>query len=200
MKLLFSLSYAVNQAANAQVVVCRWLIALLGLAMTCVILLQVFFRFIIYVPFPSSEELARFIMIWMAMFGSVIGLRHGRHLGVRVLVERLPSGVYDHFAVPLVQSVMVAFLCVMAWQGWDLSARNAMQLSPALEVSMRWPYLAVPVGSVMMILDILADMLQDRFPTAAGSSANIAAQALDVEALRPLPQDAPSQNNEETLS
>lgn len=181
MQLPSRISYAVNQAANFQVAVCRWGIALLGAAMTLIILLQVFFRFVVYVPFPASEELARYLMIWMAMFGSVIALRHGRHIGVRVLVERLPAGAYDNFAVPLVQACMVVFLCILAWQGWDLSMRNAMQHSPSLEISMRWPYLAVPVGALMMILDLVADMLQDRFPTSAGSSANIAAATLATD-------------------
>jgi len=181
MKPLTAISYAVNQAANCQVAVCRWCIAILGLAMTLIILLQVFFRFVYYVPFPYSEELARYLMIWMAMFGSVIALRHGKHIGVRVLVERLPEGIYDNFAVPLVQVCMVVFLAILAWQGWDLSMRNAMQMSPSMELSMRWPYLAVPVGALMMILDIVADMLQDRFPTSAGSTANIAAVSLASE-------------------
>lgn len=180
MKPLHAISYAVNQLANWQVNVCRAFIALLGAVMVIIILLQVFFRFVIYVPFPWSEELARYLMIWMAMFGSVIALRSGRHIGVRVLVERLPEGVYDHLAVPIVQISMTIFLGILAWQGWDLSARNAMQMSPSLDISMRWPYLAVPVGAGMMILDLVADMLQDRFPTSAGSTANIAAAALET--------------------
>ncbi len=182
-KIFHTLSYGLNQAANFQVRCCSWAIALLGVAMTLIILLQVFFRFVVYVPFPWSEECARFLMIWMAMFGSVIALRQGRHIGVRVLVERLPSGVYDNFAVPLVQVVMIIMLGILGGYGYDLATRNAQQLSPAMEISMLYPYLAVPVGAFMMILDIVADMFHDRFPTEAGSSANIAAASLDVQGL-----------------
>lgn len=194
MKSLFALSYGINQLANAQVALSRWCIALLGATMTVIILLQVFFRFVVYVPFPWSEELARYLMIWMAMFGSVIALRHGRHIGVRVLVERLPSGVYDNVAVPLVQLAMIGFLAVLAVQGWDLAARNAAQFSPSLDISMRWPYLAVPAGAGMMLLDIVADMFQDRFPTKAGSSANIASVVLDTQ---PFLSEAPEEGRKD---
>jgi TRAP-type C4-dicarboxylate transport system permease small subunit len=55
------------------------------------------------------------------------------------------------------------------------------QRSPAMEIPMLIPYLALPVGSIMMIVDIAADMLHDRFPTSAGSNANIATPALGAE-------------------
>jgi hypothetical protein len=45
---------------------------------------------------------------------------------------------------------------------------------------MLFPYAAVPVGALMMILDIFADILEDRWPTPAGSRANLAAATLEV--------------------
>ena len=172
-------SYLVNQVANWQIRLCALLIVLSGTAMTVIILLQVFFRFVVYVPFPWSEEAARFLMIWMVMFGSVIAFRRGRHIGVRVLVERMPPGVYDRYLAPLVQLSILMFMCTMCWQGWQFSMRSRFQISPALEISMAYAYLAVPVGMAMMALDVVADILQDRFPTPAGSSAKISASSLD---------------------
>ncbi len=173
------LSYWINTLANWQVRLCAALVAVLAVAMTAIILMQVFFRFVVYVPFPWSEELARFLMIYMAMFGSVIALRRGRHIGVRVLVERLPEKLYDVVAAPFVQVCMIGFLAVLFRQGVDLALRNRYQVSTALDVSMFWPYLAIPVGAAMMIIDIVSDMLHDRFPTPAGSSAKIATHVLD---------------------
>lgn len=181
---LRTISYRINQLANWQVKLCAALIVLTGTAMTIIILLQVFFRFVVYAPFPWSEEIARFIMIWMAMFGSVIAFRRGRHIGVRFVVERLPEGMYDRFIAPAVQLTTIAFLSLMAWQGWQLAYKSRFQVSPAFDLSMIWPYLAIPIGMAMMVLDVTADFLHDRCPTPAGSTANIASTSLvDLDAI-----------------
>jgi TRAP-type C4-dicarboxylate transport system permease small subunit len=53
-----------------------------------------------------------------------------------------------------------------------------------MEIPMLIPYLALPVGCLMMTVDIVADMFQDRFPTPAGSNANIATPALGTDTLQ----------------
>ena len=171
------ISYWVNYLVNLQVRFCSWCLVALGAAMTIIILLQVFFRFVVYAPFPWSEECARYMMIWMGMLGAVVALRKGRHIGVRVLVERLPGRAYD-YVVPLVQAAMIVFFGVLVQEGINLAVFNADQLSPAMEIPMWIPYLSIPAGSAMMILDVLGDMLQDRWPTDQGSDANIAAAVL----------------------
>lgn len=159
--------------------VCSWGIMVLAIVMTVVTLLQVFFRYVVYAPFPASEEIARFSMIWMAMLGCAVALRWGRHLGVRALVDRLPAGLYDRYMAPCIHIVMMLFFAVVTLEGWNLADRNVMQQSPALEISMFYPYLAVPVGGALMFWVVLADFLQDRFPTHAGSTASIASAVLE---------------------
>jgi TRAP-type C4-dicarboxylate transport system permease small subunit len=171
------LSFQINRLANAQVRLCSWAMVVLGAVMTLVILIQVFFRYVIYLPVPWTAELAKYLMVWMGMLGAVAALRQGRHIGVRVLVERLPSGTYD-YVVPLVQAAEIGFLILLAWQGWEFMTFNLGQNSPAMEIPMLVPYAAIPVGCVMMALNVVADILQDRWPTDQGSDANIAAGTL----------------------
>ncbi len=175
-----SVSYFINRLANGQVKFCKSMLVGLGMTMTLLILVQVFFRYVVDQSISWSEEAARYMMIWMGCLGAVVALRQGRHIGVRVLVEHLPAKSYDKYIVPLVQIVMAAFLAILMWQGVEMAVFNYDQLSPALEIPMLFPYAAVPVGALMMILDILADMLEDRWPTPAGSKADLAAATLDV--------------------
>ncbi len=135
---------------------CRWLLLLLGILMTVLILLQVFFRFVIYLPLPWSEECARYLMVWMGMLGSVLALEKGRHIGVTFFIEYLPAAAGRRLA-SAVQLLMAGFLGVMFYQGTLLSVLNINQQSPALEISMLIPYLALPVGFAMMILILLGD-------------------------------------------
>jgi hypothetical protein len=66
------------------------LLVVFGAVMSVVVMLQILFRFVIYIPLPWSEELARYLMIWTGMVGSFVALREGRHIGVTLVVNRLP--------------------------------------------------------------------------------------------------------------
>jgi TRAP-type C4-dicarboxylate transport system permease small subunit len=141
--------------------------------MSVIVLLQVFFRFVIYMPFPWSEEIARYLMIWVGMIGSFVALRKGRHIGVTFLMERLPAGVARGLN-PLIHLVLIAFLAVIAVQGGKLAILNATQKSPAMMIPMIYPYLAIPVGAALMIIEMIAVLMKDLFappappPAAAG--------------------------------
>lgn len=139
------------------------MLIILGLIMTILILLQIFFRFVIYIPFPWSEECSRYLMIWMGMLGSVVALQKGRHIGVTVLMEKLPS-VLQKLAMFIVRLVIIGFLFVLLQQGIEFALFNREQLSPAMEISMLIPYTSVPVGAVMMILVVTGDIFNSFFP------------------------------------
>ena len=172
------LSHLVNRYANWQSRACSWALVALGMAMTLVVLAQVFFRFVVYVPLPWSEEVARYLMVWMGMLGAVVAQRKGLHIGVRVLVERLPKGLWDGWLAPLVQLTALGFMLVICRQGWELAVFNARQLSPAMQLPMCLPFAAIPIGAAMLAINFASDLLHDRWPSPAGSRADLATPVL----------------------
>jgi TRAP-type C4-dicarboxylate transport system permease small subunit len=172
-------SYRVNRFTAFLMKLALWISIALCIAMTVSTLGQVFCRHTQLFLFESSEEIARFSMCWMAMLGSAVALRQGRHLGVRVLVDRLPEGVYDKWLAPVIQLIMLAFFVLVIVKGWNFAMRGAWQVSPAMELPMMYPYLCLPVGGALMALSVISDMLQDRFPTEAGSNASIATTVME---------------------
>ena len=152
-----------NTLVDRMTAVCRWALLALGVAMTFLILLQVFFRFVIYLPFPWSEEAARYLMIWMGMLGSVIALKQQRHIGVTFFVEKLPK-LPQKLVQVFVYCTMAGFLGILFWQGLVFARFNADQLSPAMRISMLIPFSAIPAGAAMMILVIATDLLVLFFP------------------------------------
>ncbi len=129
------------------------------------------FRFVIYVPFPWSEECARYLMIWTGMLGSVIALEKQRHIGVTFLVEKLPRHL-ESMAFVLVQAGMALFLAVFCWQGIRFAGFNADQASPAMEISMLIPFSAIPAGCAMMIIVIVDNLLSRAVSSEAGGDAS----------------------------
>ncbi len=166
---MHTLSYWINSLANILNAVSRWVLIVAGITMSIIVFLQVFLRFTFQIPFPWSEESARYLMIWMGMVGSAVALRHARHIGVTILVDRLPGPVH-RIVIPLAESAMIVFLVVLVRVGLKLAIKNFTQFSPAMSLPMFYPYLAVPVGCALMILELLASMLHQFFPTAAGEN------------------------------
>ncbi|MEJ5357762.1 MAG: TRAP transporter small permease [Desulfobacterales bacterium] len=159
------LSRILDRASAALSRFAERLLILLGVAMSAVVILQVFFRFVVYVPFPWSEELARYLMIWMGLVGSFVALRRGRHIGVNSLVECLPPPLRRLTSIGL-HLALIAFLALIAREGLNLALFNAAQKSPAMMIPMFYPYLAIPVGAALMIVELLAGLLRVFSPAA----------------------------------
>ncbi len=176
---MYALSLGVNKLTNTLM---RAALAL-GICFCVVMVIaavgQVISRMTNWFEFIESEEIARFSMCWLAMLGSAVGLRQGRHLGVRLLVEKLPSGFYNRYFVPVIQLVMLSFFLMIVVEGIGFCERGAYQVSPAMDLPMFYVYLSIPIGGALMALNVVSDMLQDRFPTQEGSDANIAATVIE---------------------
>ena len=126
-------------------------VTLLLSAMTVVVFLQIFFRFVIKGPLPWSEELARYLMVWAVFIGASMGAKEGAHIGVKALVSVLPLPA-KRVAVVLAGLLSLAFCLLIVVLSWEvvMFQTSSGQLSPAMEIPIYWAYLAVPVGSLLM--------------------------------------------------
>lgn len=62
----------------------------------------------------TSEELSRFMFIWLTFLGAIVAMREGGHLGVDMVVRRL-SGRVQFAAVLLAQWVVLVCCAVLLW-------------------------------------------------------------------------------------
>jgi TRAP-type transport system small permease protein len=105
-----------------------------------------------------SEELSRFMMLWVAMLGSAAALRAGGHLSVTVLVDMLPPrGVTVVLA--LRDAVLVGAAGLLVWQGFLFARLNGAQESAALEIPMTIPYAALPAGAALILVMVVLSRL-----------------------------------------
>ncbi len=114
--------------------------------------------FLNYAP-AWCEEMARYLFIWVVFIGAPIGVRAREHMALRVLTDRLPHSrrVFCNVCIYVVAAV---FLAALTWQGVEIVNRTTFQVSPTLEISMRWVYAAIPIGSGLMLLHLLISLLK----------------------------------------
>lgn len=115
---------------------------------------QVFGRYVLDRAPSWSEELARFLMVWITMLGAAAVSRGHGHIAVTTLPDALGPGLRR--ALGVVRDLVVL------WVAWTIGVHGAaladllsFQASPAFEVSMALPYAALPAGAALIALMVV---------------------------------------------
>jgi len=132
----------------------NWILALLMTGMVVVISAQVWYRFVLNDPLAWSEELGRYLFVWISFMGAAAGVRYQVHLGIDIMEKILPETVY-RYVVVLVNLIIQVFLAVIIYWGFKILGVIRFQTSPSMHIPMIYPYMAVPVGSIFMLINSL---------------------------------------------
>jgi TRAP-type transport system small permease protein len=133
---------------------CRLLNVLLALSVGVLIVpvtLQMISRFTQWIPaWIWTEELARFLFIWMVMLGAMIGVRDGTHFDVDVWPELKPRA---NAMLRIVSAIFVlAFALVFVWYGVKFVQFGWNQTSELADMPMAWIFVAWPLTGITWLL------------------------------------------------
>jgi TRAP-type C4-dicarboxylate transport system permease small subunit len=118
---------------------------------------NVFMRYAFNSGFTVSEELSRWLFVWVTFMGAVIALRDNAHLGTDMLVGKLgPMGKRVFMGISL---LLMIFCLWLIFKGtYDQFLVNVDSESPVMEVSMGWFYAGGMVFSVLSAPILLLDL------------------------------------------
>ena len=122
-----------------------------------VIVAQVVARNLFSYPLTWSEELARYLTIWVAFTGGGLAVASDEHVFVDVVVRWLPGrwhGALMLFA-DLATAVFLVLITAYSIQMFSFPT-IWYQYSPAIRLPMVYLYASLPVGSVLMLVLLLA--------------------------------------------
>jgi|SRR5210317_142500 TRAP-type C4-dicarboxylate transport system permease small subunit len=122
-------------------------------AMIVIISVQVFRRYVLQNSLDWSEELARYFFIWAVYIGCSFATKEDRHLEVTIL-RHVNGGKWAKPITVIAYSLTIIFCgCVTVWgTQMVLFLIGTGQKTQALEVSMFWIYIAIPLGMGLMCL------------------------------------------------
>ncbi|MCF7934720.1 MAG: TRAP transporter small permease [Synergistales bacterium] len=121
-------------------------------AMVAVVFTATLARYLNLFQMFWGEELARYIMVYMAYIGAGLGMKRGAHIGVSFIVTRFKSPAVRkcfHF----IRLLVILFFCsviILFMKRIIGSQVNMGQTTPALFIPMWIPYAAVPFGMVLI--------------------------------------------------
>lgn len=119
--------------------------------MVAVIFLQVIMRYVFSNSLVWSEELGKFLFVWITWLGISLGERKGEHIKITMLLDRLPFKVAQ-FVNLLSEIVVIAICAVTFYYGVDLVMSQMTTHYAGIKISVSWGYLAVVVGCGLMII------------------------------------------------
>ena len=126
------------------------LLALFAVIIVCVSL-QVFFRYVLNDPLTWSEELARFSFMWMVFLGLGLAERDDQHIAVDFFVSKMPSGAQKVVRLA-VEVFCIVVLAVACYQSFGVIQVQAAMRSVALNISMAYFAVVVPIGFAILCL------------------------------------------------
>ncbi len=96
-----------------------------------------------------SEEVSRFLFVWMVFLGSVLMLRDNGHLGVHTLTKLLPLAGKKF--CKLLSDVTTLICCVLLGIGaWQIIGINMVNIAPISGIPLGVVYMACMFCSVGM--------------------------------------------------
>lgn len=136
-------------------------ICVLMAGMVINVLWQVFTRFILRHPSSFTEELARYMMIWVGLLGSAYATGRKSHLALDLITAHL-HGARKRTSEIIIHAVVLLFaLGVLVGGGGRLVwiQLSLGQQSAALQWKLGYVYLAVPLAGVFIVFYSLVALL-----------------------------------------
>lgn len=131
----------------------EWTLIVLMAANVLNVLWQVFTRFVLKNPSSFTEELARYLLIWVGLLGASYAAGKKMHLAIDVVVNRFGSKS-RMYAEYLIQIFILLFaLLVLVIGGIRLVAITLTlnQISAALQVKLGYVYLVLPLSGLLLM-------------------------------------------------
>lgn len=125
------------------------------------VLWQVFTRFIMGTPSPFTDELARYLMIWVGVLGAAYVSGKRMHVAIDLLPSKLKKSKQKKLKI-IINCIIITF-CLFALVGGGFRlvfvTFSLNQYSPALQLPLALVYLVIPISGMLIIYYKISDII-----------------------------------------
>ncbi len=128
------------------------IVAILFGFIVALMLVAIFFRYVLNSSLFWSDEIVRYLFVWLTFLGAAIAVRDKAHIRVEYFVEKLPLGLKNK-AQYLDDILFIAFLLFLTIGGFLWVFKMSGTYSPALSLPLNWLfYAALPTASLIALV------------------------------------------------
>lgn len=159
----------------------RWLVLTILAAMTAIVLSGVFFRYVLNDALAWSEEIAKFMMVWMTFIAAPLAYKSGALVAIEALPRALKGRVREVLLV-IIELIVITLMLVFIVKGTFLAQNASIQRASTIDFSIMYVYAAMPVGAFMVLMVAVQSVVaslrylfggpapEDRFPDFAAEA------------------------------
>ena len=132
---------------------------ILMFSMLAIITAQVLSRYIFSSPLTWSEELGRYIFVWMSFLGMAVGVKQGSHVALDILVKKL-TGISQKVLMLLNNALILFFGICLSVSGFQLFEIGMKQKSPTLQLPMQYVYIVIPISGIILVYFVISETIK----------------------------------------
>ncbi len=146
--------------------------------------LGVLVRYVIPLPLTFTEELARYLMIWMALLAVSSGIAYREHIGVEFLFTKLPAKGRRYLAIAF-DLIAFTFFALLFWYGLEFVERGFKRQTMIFDLPKAYPFMGVPLAAALACVQLLLTAIHDFYAKEAPLRTGDAIAGMDSDALAP---------------
>lgn len=137
---------------SAAIFVQKCILVATCVAFTCFVMIQIIFRYFLFLPLHGLEELAVHLAVWTYFIGAALGAHEKSHISASLLPELVKSRATKAIIEIIVTGITtVIAICMTVWAAkyllWSIDRQPA---SLELRAPLYWVHAAMPVGLGLM--------------------------------------------------
>ena len=143
-------------------VVLKWtLVALMAFSVLNV-LWQVFTRFVLRHPSSYTEELARYLLVWIGLLGAAYAAGNKLHLAIDLFSAKLKKNAAIWLEIFIQVCILLFSVFVMVLGGIRLVTITLTlnQISAALQVKLGYVYMVLPVSGTLIVVYSVMNLIE----------------------------------------
>ncbi|MBA7528817.1 hypothetical protein ES705_21007 [subsurface metagenome] len=121
--------------------------------LTIIIILQVIFRYVLQMPLAWSEEVSRYMMVWLVYLGSILAMMSHSHVRTNLLTNFLRDKIIGRKYINILEKIFsILYMLIIIYSGWLVIPITIFQRTPILKIPMGIVYLIIPLSAASMAL------------------------------------------------
>ena len=134
---------------------------ILLMATTVVVILGIVCRRIFFYSLPWSEELCKYMFVWLVFLSFSLCVRNHMQIKIDVLESSIKSQVIRTCMHLVYDIVSLIFVCIYIYCSVQLVKAGTLSVSPAMHLPMWIVYLAMPVGLCLSAIEFVRQIFLD---------------------------------------
>lgn len=136
----------------------EFFLGLVLLVMVFIVFSNVLSRYFLNISISWSEEISRFMLVWLVFLGAALAYEKDEHLSLDILMRYLPKKAA--LFVKVIADFLVLFsIGLITKGGYSLTVNSWDWLSPATMTPYAYVYIVVPICSVALLLQTIYKLI-----------------------------------------